>query len=214
MPLLTDREILRFRRYHLTREERSAIKLAEKSSNPWKHGSFPEPTKTRLESAKNKIREFHLDRTSRSCCYCRRPLRDAEIETDREHIIPKGKKKHLSYNIFNLSVSCKRCNMTYKQERIDHIVDFNTIESDMFNTARYKIPHPNIERLEDHIVRYSLQLGTNEITTYRRKSIKGRYLYTFVNLKELCVVQLDLLQAGRKVSERVRGLFRMPSNGI
>lgn len=214
MPNLTSNEILEFRRKKLTHQERKAIKLAEKSNNPWDHKSLPRPPRDLVESAKVKIRDFHLDRTQKSCCYCGRSLRDAEIETDREHIIPKKDKKGLSYNLFNLSVSCKRCNMSYKKERTDHIVDFDTIEHDMFNPARYKIPHPNIDTYEDHIFRFSLQFGRREITTYKRKSEKGRFLYSFVNLRELCVLQLDLAQTGRSVRDGFRRMFGVSDRGL
>lgn len=214
MPNLTNNEILEFRRKRLTHQERKAIKIAEKTDNPWNHKLLPQPSRDLVKSAKTKIRDFHLDRTQKSCCYCGRSLRDAEIETDREHIIPKKDKKALSYNLFNLSVSCKRCNMSYKNDLTDHIVDFDTIEHDIFNPARYKIPHPNIDTYEDHIFRFSLQFGRNEITTYKRKSEKGHFLYNFVNLRELCIIQLDLAQTGRIVRDGFRRMFGVSGRGL
>ena len=191
MPEMTEQEVEDFVNNDLDEGERDAIEHALNSPKPWAHDKFANPTKSRLKSAKFKIKEFHKKKTQDKCCYCRRSLLDANIETDREHIVPKGKVKSLSYNIFNLSVSCKRCNMTYKRERVEHIVDYVTIESDLRNPERYLIPHPNIDIYENHIKRLSFQDGNYEITTYKRITDKGIFLYDFVRLDRLCVNQLD-----------------------
>ncbi|SNY58209.1 hypothetical protein SAMN06297129_3544 [Pseudooceanicola antarcticus] len=198
----------------LSQSERDAIDFALTAGNPWSHESFEDPIKGNLLTAKAKIKDFHSARVSKKCCYCRRSLEDASIESDREHIVPKGKKKSLSYNIFNLSIACKRCNMTYKGEKINHIVNFETIEADLRNSGRYLIPHPNIEVYDDHLLRISLQFGSKQITSYRCITDKGRFLYDFVRLDRLCVNEIDEAQGGEKVSEIAAELFDLPIGGV
>lgn len=211
---MTERDAENFVNNVLNEGERQAIEHALTFPKPWTHEQFQEPIKSSLESAKSKIKNLHVQITTNKCCYCRRSLNDANIETDREHIVPKGKVKSLAYNIFNLSVSCKRCNMTYKGEKVDHIIGYNTIEADLRNPDRYRIPHPNIDEYERHITRTSIQFDSTEITTYKCHSVKGSFLYTFVRLDKLCVNQLDEAQGGKKANERIAEIFGFPVEGI
>ncbi|WBL32751.1 HNH endonuclease [Sinirhodobacter sp. HNIBRBA609] len=211
---LTEKEEDEFFELILSQDERDAVEFALAAEKPWTHESFDDPIKANLASVKVKIKDFHFPRVSRKCCYCRRSLEDASIEIDREHIVPKGKKKSLSYNIFNLSLACKRCNMTYKGERTDHIIEFETIEADLRNPARYLIPHPNIGIYERHIVRNSIQLGDKQVTSYRRITEQGHFLYHFVRLDRLCVNELDEAQGGERVNEIFAELFDLPLDGV
>lgn len=213
MPELTEQEAHDFVELILTQDERDAIYFALASENPWSHENFDDPVKANLVKAKVKIKEFHFELVSKKCCYCRRSLEDASIESDREHIVPKGKKKTLSFDIFNLSLACKRCNMTYKGEKTDHIVDFETIESDIRNSDRYLIPHPNIDTYEDHLIRISMQFGAQQFTSYKRLTPEGHFLYDFVRLDRLCVDELDIAQGGNKVSELFDNFLGLPIDG-
>ncbi len=213
MPELTEEEAEKFVDIVLTIDERDAIELAKTSNSPWKHEDFHNLTKTALKSVKDKIKAYHLKRAANKCCYCRRSLRDEKIGVDREHIVPKGKFKSLTYEIFNLSVACKRCNMDYKKERVDHIVDHETIEADFRNPVRYLIPHPNIDLYESHILRISIQLGDGEVTAYKLISEKGKFLYDFVRLDRLCVNEIDIAQGGEKINEFIAESFQVPIEG-
>jgi hypothetical protein len=210
---LTEQEAHGFVEQVLSQDERDAINHALASDNPWKHEDFDDPIKANLVSAKIKIKDFHFERVSKKCCYCRRSLEDASIESDREHIVPKGKKKSLSFDIFNLSLACKRCNMTYKGEKTNHIVDFETIEADLRNSDRYLIPHPNIDIYENHLIRNSVQLGAQQITSYRRMTPQGQFLYDFVRLDRLCINEFDEAQGGERVNEIFAELFDLPLDG-
>ncbi len=128
--------------------------------------------------------------------------------------MPKRKVKSLTYSAFNLSMSCKRCNMTYKGEKTEHIVDYRSVEHDLRNTERYHIPHPNIENYEDHLIRRSVQLGDQELVAYERLTEKGQYLFDFVNLAALCVAELDEAQGGKKLNELFASLLDLPVEGV
>lgn len=213
MPQLTTDEVEDFLLNVLSEDERKAIEFALIQVNPWAHGGFAKPIKDHLESVKFKIKVFHLARVNTKCCYCQRSLNDATIEADREHVVPKSFKKSLSYDIFNISISCKRCNMTYKGERLDHIANTVGIENDVRNPDRYLIPHPNIDNCEDHLQRVSFQIGTREIATYHCHSDKGRFLYGFVELNRLCVSEIDMAQGGASVNDAIAILFDLPLRG-
>lgn len=207
MPKLTDKDIQEFLEGSLTVEEHCAIKLALESESPWKHEGFDEPTKSALMSVKIKIKEFHLGKTNHKCCYCRRSLRDAIIESDREHVVPKSRCKSLAYDIFNLSIACKRCNMTYKGEKVDHLIRPEDIESEYKDPDSYRIPHPNIEDYEDHIVRNTIQCDRGEVTTYKCYTDQGKFLYEFVQLEKLCVDEFDIAQGGKNAIEEIMKAF-------
>lgn len=213
MPDMTEQEAHDFFELVLSQDERDAINFALASENPWKHEDFEGPVRASLVAAKVKIKDFHFERVSKKCCYCRRSLEDASIESDREHIVPKGKKKSLSFDIFNLSLACKRCNMTYKGEKTDHIVDFETIEADLRNSDRYLIPHPNIDIYENHLIRNSVQLGARQFTSYMRMTPQGHFLYDFFRLDRLCVNEFDEAQGGDKVGEIFAEFFGLPLDG-
>ena len=80
----------------LTKNEKAAIIKALKTNKPWDYNNKD------IKTVKDKIKKFHLERTKNRCCYCNSSLIDRNIESDREHIIPKSEHKKLSYNIFNL----------------------------------------------------------------------------------------------------------------
>lgn len=213
MALLTEEEIELFYNNSLTQQERDAIAIALNAETPWKHDQFDKDTKEALSSVKTKIKEFHLGKVGNKCCYCRRSLLDASIESDREHIVPKGKVEILSYDLFNLSIACKRCNMTYKGEKLDHIVDFPNIRDKLKNSNNYKIPHPNLDNYEDHLTRLSCQIGAQEFTTYSMQTDKGRFLYDFVQLHNLCINEFDKAQGGNPASEILSNAFDIPIEG-
>lgn len=213
MPNLTQEDEDNFVSQVLTQDERAAINVALETASPWSHDKFENPIKSNLEAVKKKIKDFHFERVSKKCCYCRRSLQDASIESDREHIVPKSKKKVLSYSIFNLSIACKRCNMMYKREKTDHIIDFETIEDAMRDRDRYHIPHPNLDDYEDHLRRISFQDGELEFTSYQRKSSKGCFLYDFVGLDKLCVNEIDKSQGGGTVDEFIAEFLSLPIGG-
>lgn len=213
MPQLTTEEIEDFLLNALSEDERDAVTFALTQTDPWAHEGFAKPIKEHLESIKVKIKDFHLERVNTKCCYCQRSLKDAKIESDREHVVPKSFKKSLSYDLFNISISCKRCNMTYKGERLDHIASTVGIEDDLRNADRYLIPHPNIDNCEDHLQRIAFQIGIREITTYHCHTDKGRFLFRFVELERLCVGEIDIAQGGASVNDAIAMLFDLPIRG-
>ncbi|OYQ79323.1 hypothetical protein B9T11_08795 [Wohlfahrtiimonas chitiniclastica] len=204
-----------------TQEEKNWLsKLMNSKLDYWNPDSKKLGTKEKAYqiSIKDKIKNFFYEKTNYRCSYCNTSLQDRNIETDREHIVPKSHKSILTYNLFNLTVACKRCNMSYKNTTLAHIEPsvLSTIdqESNLYNKNSYLIPHPNIDKIfgkDEHIFYFRIDDGENNIVIYNPITEKGKFLSELVNLKGLTTKNIDELQSGQKdididyVSMLVRG---------
>lgn len=177
----------------LTEDEVAAINAALASPNPWKVES------EYIQSAKNKIRDFHLLRHEENCCYCRMNLHGlGRFTIDREHILPKGKPRYrlLSYTVWNLSASCKRCNMEYKGEDDGFVV--NTYKAAEYEKSEnYLIVHPSFDEWEQHLSRESKQVNKKNMVKFTivDGSTKGQYTYDYFNLMGLEIDTFTSAQA-------------------
>lgn len=183
-----------------TEEERSWIdKLLSSQLDEWHPDSKQltlEETKHQ-ESIKAKIKDYFYKKSSK-CSYCNTLLQDRNIETDREHIVPKKYRRILTYNLFNLTLACKRCNMTYKKQTLNHISPtvVSSIENNnhLYDKDSYLIPHPNIEPIFGvgcHIRHQQYQEDDISFVSYQYITPKGEYLYNLVRLDELEIDTLD-----------------------
>lgn len=197
----------------LTVAQQAAVKAALATAKPW------EVDNPDIAAVKAQIRVFHLARQSDTCCYCKESLHGhSPFKIDREHVLPKAKYTAFTYEIWNLSVSCKRCNLELKREGDTFVV--NTTSSAPFQTsANYRIIHPNYDRWTKHLDRKMKQSNQAVMIKFRIKagSAKGWYTYNFFRLNELeadtfdrgqGIVRLGLDGVG-KLAERVRALARI-----
>ncbi|WP_267226225.1 HNH endonuclease [Dyella silvae] len=185
-------------------EEREVIDTALAHDDPWDDGA-PElrGIKEQLKLIKKRIQRFHLDRQGSTCCYCRTNLQGGgPFMIDREHILPKSKFRKLTYTISNLSVSCKRCNLQFKKNRIDFVVDPKTVEAKHDKSDQYLFAHPNFDHLDDLIERLSVQANRKVVVTYKVSNHpKATFTYEYFNLKELEVDSFQETQGGRSLDE-------------
>lgn len=178
--------------------ERRAVKWALTKPNPWGVDELSKKTLSSKEKAfvqaiaklKDRIKEFHLKRQNGCCCYCAQNLENRPIEQDREHIVPKGKEKALSFSIFNLAVACKTCNMSVKNTKTSHLRGYRhgglRDAKVILNPKNYNIPHPNIHDWEEHIEFTLKQTGRGgKVSHYRARTGRGRFAYYFFKLDEL-----------------------------
>lgn len=63
---------------------------------------------------------------------------------DIERVLPKLKYGDFMFKLFNLSVSCKRCNMKIKCERIDLLLDKKLVSNNPEDSSQY-ILRPNLD---------------------------------------------------------------------
>ncbi|WP_299846415.1 hypothetical protein [uncultured Paracoccus sp.] len=188
-----------------TDDEEAAIANALATEKPWdwRPGGAEEES---LRSAKAKIRDCHLARHGDRCCYCRFPLHGGgHFIVDPEHVLPKSNNTYrpLAYAVWNLGISCKRCNMQYKGAKIDFVVD--AVNDAAFqDSANYRLIHPNFDSYKDHI---SISMAMNDDTTLikyttHQGSEKGSYTYDYFNLREREVGTFDAAQ-GRDVPDEL-----------
>lgn len=140
-----------------------------------------------LADIKRKIKVYYrnLD-NSESCCYCKRDFRDEfNMVIDIEHILPKSRYEEFMFDIHNLNISCKRCNMNIKKERHDFVVDTTTIRANYRQSDQYYFIHPNLDNFEDNINYFKVDLNGKKLTKYKALTDKGRYSYTYFGLDRI-----------------------------
>ena len=151
---------------------------------------------------KARIKAFHLHFGGQVCCYCYRDVQgEFSMVLDIEHILPKRHYKPLTFDIRNLSVACKRCNMKMKRDDIDFLRLPTTI-ADLENGSNYRFVHPNIDDRDQHLVRIVMQINTKKLVKYVvvGASEKGQFGYTYFRLDEFEIDSFDAAQGANQVS--------------
>ncbi|MFU4542418.1 HNH endonuclease [Pseudomonas aeruginosa] len=184
--------------FTLSEDERNAINYALALDDSWTlDQAAMEPVRPVLKKLRNRIKAFHLERQNNLCCYCRSNLYGGGVFTiDREHIIPKSHCKPLTYEISNLSVACKRCNMEIKKDKTSLFHNPATIKDTHKDKNSYKIIHPNFEIYEDFISRVQYQDGTSVLVKFNKKKedAKTDFTFNFFKLKDLELNSFDKAQ--------------------
>lgn len=123
---------------------------------------------------------------------------EAKLSIDREHILPKGNQnyRHLSFTMWNLGASCKRCNMLYKGTDEGFIVAGQQ-SSNLNSSGCYYFIHPNFDLFKDHLGRRSEEVNDTTIVKYtvQNGSEKGEYTYDYFDLKGLEIGSFDTAQS-------------------
>ncbi|MFL9844598.1 HNH endonuclease [Flavobacterium rhizosphaerae] len=166
-----------------------------------------------LEDLRKRIKDYFLDLPELACCYCNRNFKgEFRMVIDIEHILPKGKFKDLTYEPLNLNISCKRCNMQYKNENTDFIIDETAMGTDYFKSNHYKIIHPNLDTYLKHLNLNVYQYGKNKYTKYRviENSSKGHFTYNYFNLKDFEIENINRAQGGNiiNLSDKIKTQIR------
>jgi hypothetical protein len=189
-----------------TEEEKKAVMAALAQDKPWNHSAAPLATYSKvLRTLKDRLREHHLKRHGNTCCYCRNILHGSgPFMLDREHILPKHEFREYSYDIGNLSVACKRCNIQFKGKLLDFLrVEPKSIKALPTDCEVFHFIHPNLDLWEEHITRYAQQVGKFYVVAYKvnPNSIKGQWTFDFFGLDDLEVDSFDAAQGARGLSD-------------
>lgn len=158
-----------------------------------------------LKDFKRKIKDYNRFVQAQQCCYCRRSIADEfNMVIDIEHVLPKKHFKHLMFETFNLSVSCKRCNMEIKGEDISFITDLTTVNATPQDTKLYKLIHPNLDDYFEHISYIVRTANAKSIVKYKiiDDSLKGDFTYRYFDLSEIESETYNQAQ-GIKVSDKL-----------
>lgn len=172
--------------------ELGAIAVAMASPRPWDCEE--------AEAIKTRIKAFHLQFGEELCCYCYRDVHgEFSMVLDVEHILPKRHYKPLTFDIRNLSVACKRCNMKMKRDDLDFLrlpVD----AADIWDGQKYRLIHPNIDERNAHLERVVLQRNAKKFVKYVviGDSEKGKFSYDYFRLKEFEVDSFDTAQGANQ----------------
>jgi len=179
-----------------TAAEKAAIAAALQTAKPWdwEPGGADQAA---IASVKTKVRDLHMARHKDRCCYCRRNLHGGgHFLIDREHVLPKSHAayKSLAFEVWNLGIACKRCNMEYKRSKSDFVVDQNSTTA-LQTSAAYRLIHPNFDLYKEHIGISMQQDDDVTIVKYtKRGTDKGNYTYDYFNLQALEVESFDAAQ--------------------
>lgn len=177
--------------FEFSAAEQAAIAAAMTTAKPWDQAE--------VADIRKRIKEFHLVLNEHVCCYCQRDLKgEFKLVIDVEHVLPSSKFKPQTFEIWNLSASCKRCNMCIKKADIAFL-DVEGAGS-LLDSARYKLAHPNFDNVEEHLVRLAQQAGRVRIVKYMIKTAtKGQYTYDYFRLLELETNSYDEAQGANRV---------------
>lgn len=143
-----------------------------------------------IKPVKDKIKEYHREIQDEACCYCKRDTKgEFKFVLDIEHILPKHRPefKQYMFTICNLSVSCKRCNMQIKGQKVDFITEIDKAKSNPCDSDLYKFIHPNLDNYYDHL-HYIVEIVDNlRIIKYsvNDDSEKGKFTYDYFKLSQL-----------------------------
>lgn len=141
-----------------------------------------------LSDIKKKIKNHLLKKQLGNCCYCQKNLSgEFSMVIDIEHILPKSKYPNFMFDLRNLAISCKRCNMKIKRNDIGFLNDIFFQSESFFDTEGYDIIHPNLDVYDSHLKLYSIQCGSVKAIKYIivGNSRKGDFTYGYFKLKEL-----------------------------
>lgn len=153
---------------------------------------------------KAKLRPYLLTRTAHCCCYCRREMHEWHMLTiDTEHILPKGNGLYpqFSFELRNLSISCKRCNMSIKRSDTSFYIG-NLGEEGLFESEHYSFIHPNLDNVNEHLAILLIQYNQSLMVKYQtvNNSAKGANTYTYFQLAKLEMNSFDEAQGLNEIS--------------
>lgn len=123
------------------------------------------------------LREYLLPRLKFRCCYCQQRKTERHgLTWDIEHIAPKSLYPQFLFDLNNLAISCKECNIA-KGEKNTLSGNFRAKYPD--NGGGFSIIHPYFDTYSDHIE--IVRCGDQQ--TYRVKNAnKGKSTYMMCDL--------------------------------
>lgn len=118
---------------------------------------------------------------------------------DIEHVIPKSKIASEMFQLANLAVSCKRCNMRIKGEDVSFISnDFEHFKQSIsyYKSEYYRFIHPNLDEWDDHLLYMVVQRNKKKIVYYQvvKDSKKGEYAKEYFELDKIQANTFDEAQ--------------------
>ncbi|GAA3972646.1 hypothetical protein GCM10022246_26200 [Pedobacter ginsengiterrae] len=155
-----------------------------------------------IKPVKDKIKAYYRGISGGHCCYCKSSFRGGfNMVIDIEHVLPKSKYADFIFELFNLNISCKRCNMLIKKDRLDFLLDEHMVQQDPRNTDKYLLIHPNLDEYFEHMSLDVVIRNQKEMVKFSPIKPKGQFTYDFFRLSELEVNSLNSAQGIGQKSE-------------
>ena len=108
------------------------------------------------------------------------------------------------FELFNLNISCKRCNMRIKKERTDFVADMATIAVNARQAGQYLMVHPNLDSYYANMDYLVTIRNEKKMVKYLYKTPKGVFTYNFFELEKIEIDTLNSAQgidpAGKELS--------------
>lgn len=164
----------------------------------------------RVEQIKARIKEFYRLSSDEQCCYCKKDFGDEfNMVIDIEHILPKSIFHDYMFEVFNLNIACKRCNMRIKKDKIDFIVNIDKIIEQRFETSNYRFIHPNFDNYFNHIEIIQVIRNNKKLIKYFvvKNSMKGNYTYNYFQLDKR---EIDTINEAQGISVKEFELLKLP----
>lgn len=166
-----------------------------------------------IKICKDRFKDVFINIDGARCCYCARLFNgEFKMVVDIEHILPKGTYPSLIFNVSNLSLACKRCNMKIKGTSTDFIKNHVLSVDNYFRSESYKFIHPNIDSYFDHLGLRRVECdGRSYIKYIPKNESKGKYTYSYFNLKEIEIDTFNYAQGSdqsSKLSLKFKGLIK------
>lgn len=148
-----------------------------------------------LSLIKRKIKTYCLEKTTHQCCYCRKDFTDEfNMVIDIEHVLPKSRYGDFIFQMFNLSVSCKRCNMKIKGERLDFLIDPNVVYHQPEDSSQYLLSHPNLDDYFQNLGYNAQFIDNKKFVKFVPKTNKGQFTYDFFKLNQMEIDTINEMQ--------------------
>lgn len=119
---------------------------------------------------------------------------------DIEHVLPKSKYGDFMLEVFNLSVSCKRCNMKIKGERLDFLVNPRLVFNQPEDSSQYLLSHPNLDDYFQNIGYNAQYIDNKKFVKFVPRTSKGQFTYEFFKLNQMEIDTINEMQ-GIKVQD-------------
>lgn len=159
---------------------------------------------------KARLKDFFRVNLNEQCCYCKKDFSDEfNMVIDIEHILPKKKYRAYTFELFNLSIACKRCNMRIKGEKTDFIEEEENIEENRLNSNYYKFIHPNLDQYFNHLEVFQIIRNDKKFIKYvvLNNSSKGSYTYDYFKLDKREIDTLNEAQGIERIESEISELI-------
>lgn len=164
----------------------------------------------RVDQIKVRLKEFFRLSSDEQCCYCKKDFADEfNMVIDIEHILPKSRFHDYMFEVFNLNIACKRCNMRIKKDKTDFIVNMDEIIAQRFDTSHYKLIHPNFDNYFTHLDVIQILRNNKKFIKYVvvNNSQKGEYTYSYFQLEKR---EIDTINEAQGVTIKESQVAELP----